>query len=127
MTTASNLHDHTPDAELHRDLKTLAQFVHIYCQGQHQDRQKQPAVLKTHDVASLAGQPVELCAACTKLLTHALVKRTACPMRPKPACKHCPQHCYHPTYRAQIRKVMKYSGRKLVLGGRLDLLVRLLF
>jgi hypothetical protein len=127
MTAAINIAEHTPDADLHRDLKTLAKFVRIYCQGRHQDRQKQPAALKTHDVERLVGGPVELCGPCTKLLTHALVKRTACPMRPKPACKHCPQHCYHPTYRAQIRKVMKYSGRKLVLRGRLDLLIHLLF
>jgi hypothetical protein len=48
-------------------------------------------------------------------------------MHPKPACKHCPAHCYHPTYRARIREVMKFSGRKMLLGGRLDYLFHLLF
>jgi hypothetical protein len=112
MTTTTNDHDDTPDAVLSRDLQTLARFIQVYCHGRHQDRDRQTVALKTHDVARLIGGPVELCAACTKLLTHALVKRTAYPMDPKPACKDCPQHCYHPTYRDQIRKVMKYSGRK---------------
>jgi hypothetical protein len=48
-------------------------------------------------------------------------------MDPKPACKHCPSHCYHPDYRKRIREVMRYSGRNMVLGGRLDYLYHLLF
>jgi len=41
-------------------------------------------------------------------------------------CKHCPEHCYAPRYRAQIREVMRYSGPRLVLRGRLDYLWHLL-
>lgn len=37
-------------------------------------------------------------------------------------CKHCPDHCYYPTYREQIRKVMAFSGRQMVVRGRLDYL-----
>jgi hypothetical protein len=48
-------------------------------------------------------------------------------MDPKPMCKHCPSHCYRPSYRARIREVMKFSGRKMVLSGRLDFLLHLLF
>ena len=55
------------------------------------------------------------------------MKRSRCPLDPKPACKHCPVHCYHPTYRQNIREVMRYSGRRLVLSGRLDMLYHLLF
>jgi hypothetical protein len=113
--------------DLTRDLKTLAVFIGIYCRGRHAAAARSPVELKTHDVAAIAGRPVELCPECRKLLTHAFVKRTHCPMHPKPQCKHCPVHCYHPTYRAQIREVMKYSGRRMVLTGRLDYLVHLLF
>jgi hypothetical protein len=115
------------DKPLQRDLKTLARFIDIYCSHKHPECEKQMTTLRTHDVAALLGGPIFLCPECTKLLTHAFVKRTHCPMDPKPACKHCPNHCYHPTYRAQIREVMKFSGRKLVMSGRLDLLVHLLF
>jgi hypothetical protein len=115
------------DPEIRKDLKTLALFIKIYCANQHTVLPKSPVSLRTHDVAAIAGREVCLCPACAKLLAHAFVKRTHCPMDPKPACKHCPNHCYHPTYRQQIRQVMRYSGRKMLLGGRLDYLFHLLF
>lgn len=83
--------------------------------------------MKTHDVERLAWRPVKLCGECTKLLMHSWIKRTTCPFDPKPACKHCPSHCYHPEYRRQIRRVMRDSGRRLVLHGRLDYLIKLLY
>ncbi len=123
MTTATA----SPPLELLRDLKTLALFIDLYCRHKHEDAERKPVDLRTHDVALIAGRTIVLCPECTKLLAHAFVKRTHCPMDPKPMCKHCPNHCYHPTYRQQIREVMKFSGRKMVLGGRLDYLFHLLF
>jgi predicted amidophosphoribosyltransferase len=113
--------------DLQKDLKQLALFIQIYCRHQHAAADKRAVSLHTHDVRNIAGRDVVLCAACTKLLAHACVKRTHCPYDPKPMCKHCPTHCYHPTYRAQIRDVMKFSGRYLVCHGRLDYLWHLLF
>lgn len=115
------------DRQLLKDLKTLAIFIRIYCTHQHPDAEKKPVEMRTHDVQAIVGRPIVLCEDCRKLLIHAFTKRTHCPMDPKPACKHCPNHCYHPTYRAQIREVMKFSGRKLVFSGRLDYLYHLLF
>lgn len=83
--------------------------------------------LSTHDVTAIAGSEVCLCSSCSKLLTHAFMKRTHCPMDPKPACKRCPSHCYTPIYRELMRSVMRYSGRQLLLAGRLDYLLRILF
>ena len=113
--------------ELYHDLKTLALFIDLYCRYKHPDSPHREANLLTHDVKLIAGKTIVLCPECTKLLAHAFVKRSHCPMHPKPACKHCPSHCYHPTYRAQIREVMKFSGRKMLLSGRLDYLFHLLF
>ena len=115
------------DKKLRRDLKVLARFIQVYCRDRHEDVEKTGAEFKTHDVEAIAGTPVLLCGDCTKLLAHALVKRSRCPLDPKPACKHCPNHCYHPRYRAMIREVMKSSGRKLAMSGRIDYLYRLLF
>ena len=113
--------------QLNRDLKTLALFINLYCRCKHGGLHKEVVSLKTHDVAAIAGRTIILCDDCRKLLTHAYVKRSHCPMNPKPECKHCPNHCYHPTYRAKIREVMRYSGKKLLFGGRLDYLFHLLF
>jgi len=109
------------------DLRTLALFIELYCHDKHAEEPKQPVNLRTHDVPRIAGRAIELCPECTRLLTHAFVKRSHCPMNPKPACKHCPSHCYHPRYRAVIQDVMRYSGRKMLLGGRVDYLFHLLF
>jgi hypothetical protein len=112
-------------ARTQRDLRTLVAFVHTYCKRNHQDLPRQE--MKSFNVPELSRKPVCLCADCTKLLQHAIVKRTHCPRDPKPDCKHCPTHCYAPEYRAKIRKVMMFSGRYLVMRGRLDYLWHLFF
>ena len=115
------------DPKVVKDLKTLALMIDLYCRITHGEMERKPAELRTHDVAAIAGKTVDLCPECTKLLAHAFVKRTHCPMDPKPMCKHCPNHCYHPTYRAQIREVMRVAGKHMVTHGRLDYLFHLLF
>ena len=112
--------------KLSRDLRLLARFVELHCRDRHCGEPRGEFRLKRFDVPALCGAPVSLCADCRKLLAHAFVKRAACPLDPKPACKKCPQHCYAPEYRARIRAAMKHSGRKLVLRGRLDYLFHLL-
>jgi hypothetical protein len=90
--------------KLEKDIKLLATFIGCYCRGKH----KTPKV--------------ELCPDCARLLSYARTRRQKCPLDPKPACKHCPTHCYAKAQLAAIREVMAYSGRRLLLRGRLDLL-----
>jgi len=87
-----------------KDIRVLGAFVGSYCRGKH---------------ATPKGR---LCASCAELLAYAESKRRGCPLDPKPACKGCPIHCYANERRAAIREVMAYSGRRLLLRGRLDLL-----
>ncbi len=115
------------DRKLRKDLRLLARFVGIYCAGRHATAEKAPLALRTHDVAALGIRCPQLCQACTKLIAHAFVKRASCPLDPKPMCKRCPTHCYAPHYREEIRAVMKYAGIRMVLRGRLDYLLHLLF
>lgn len=119
--------DVAADPRVERDQRVLVRFIHLYCDHRHRDVVKEPFSLPGHDAAAPGRRPIVLCRPCRKLLAHALVKRARCPLDPKPACKHCPVHCYHPTYRQKIRDVMRYSGRRLVLSGRLDMLYHLLF
>ncbi len=115
------------DPTLRSDLKTLARFIDLYCQCKHASTAKKPVAIQGFDVDAIACKEISLCPDCTKLLTHAFVKRSHCPMKPKPACKDCPNHCYHPSYRKQIREVMRFSGTRLLATGRLDYLYHLLF
>jgi hypothetical protein len=115
------------DKRLDRDLKTLLRFIEFYCHARHPRGAAVALSLRGFDIAAVAGHPVALCPDCTKLAAHALVKRSRCSMDPKPECKHCPNHCYHPEYRRQIREVMRFSGTQIMLRGRIDYLVHLLF
>jgi len=112
---------------LRKDLKLLATFVRVYCRDSHAEAPMAPVELKGYDVEGIVGRPLLLCASCRKLLAHAFVKRSTCPYDPKPSCKKCTTHCYGPAYRQQMRAVMKHSGRRLVMSGRLDYLIHLWF
>ncbi|MHC5109344.1 MAG: nitrous oxide-stimulated promoter family protein [Planctomycetota bacterium] len=119
--------DSAVDGAVARDIRTLVLFISLYCRHRHKDVAKEPVAVQAVDFEAIGGSAPMLCPDCTKLLVHASVKRIHCPVHPKPACKHCHQHCYYPKYRERIKEVMKFSGRRLVLSGRLDLLLHLLF
>ena len=110
------------DAELEKDLRILGRFIESYCRRCHAHRDSAPAKLGTHDVEAVVGRELRLCAECRKLLAHSFVKRTRCPLSPKPACRRCPDHCYHPRYRAEIRRVMKTTGWRFALRNPLEYL-----
>ncbi len=94
LTARKGLESLLMDTTVQHDLRTIAKFIDVYCRARHADAAKTPTRLKGFDVDAIAGKPLRLCAQCNKLLTHAFVKRSVCPMHPKPACKHCPAHCY---------------------------------
>lgn len=114
------------DQRVTSDLRVLARFIDIYCRGRHGDVLRSPVALPAYDIPQALGRSLDLCPECARLCTHAFVKRLNCQCDPKPQCKHCSVQCYHPEYQQQIREVMKYSGRKLVMRGRLDYLLHLL-
>jgi hypothetical protein len=118
---------HPVNLKLQRDLHVLVKFVEVFCADHHDPKAIHSIPLRMHNLPEMESRQVHLCPQCTKLLQHAMVKRVNCTMSPKPACKRCPRHCYAPVYRQQMREVMRYSGRKLVLSGRLDYLWHLLF
>jgi hypothetical protein len=89
---------------MQKELKLLATFVGVFCAGKH----KRPKG--------------ELCRECAELLRYAKNRRVHCTVEPKPACKHCSAPCYAKAQLNAIAGVMAYSGRRLLLRGRLDLL-----
>lgn len=104
-----------------KDLKILARFIELFCHARH-DR-------KTLGEASLPkilqqgnGPGKTICRDCAELLEHGMKKRALCPLVPKPTCRSCPIHCYSPEYRQKIREIMAYSGKRMILRGRVDYL-----
>lgn len=104
-----------------KELKVLLEFVRLFCRAKHADASGAPIDLPA-ELASSFSMPVSLCPECAALVEHAIQKRRKCPLDPKPSCKHCKIHCYSKEYRARIREIMGYSGKRMILRGRLDYL-----
>ncbi len=104
-----------------KDLKILARFIQVYCHAKH-DQQERGAVPLPPELQPRLRRHVTICPECAELLEHGITKRRLCPLDPKPSCKQCHIHCYGPAYRQKIREIMAFSGRKLLLRGRVDYL-----
>jgi hypothetical protein len=114
-----------PQAELTRkeikDLRVLVLFTDIYCRANHPGRQLQSVQLEAaSDRLNLDRH--QYCEDCAAFLAYAIKRRIVCPLDPKPACKHCPVHCYKPDMRDKVREVMRFAGPHLMKRGRVDLL-----
>lgn len=57
-----------------------------------------------------------LCPSCQQLLEYAKLRLSKCKFGDKKtSCEKCPIHCYKPDKREQIRKVMRYSGPRMII------------
>ena len=57
-----------------------------------------------------------LCPTCAELLEYARARLEHCPFgEGKTSCKHCPVHCYSAKMRERIRRVMRFSGPRMLL------------
>jgi hypothetical protein len=85
---------------LRREWRTMQAMMVIYCKG--------------HAHAALPG--VDLCAECAGFLDYATRRLEKCPYGPaKPTCAKCPIHCYKPQPREFARRMMRYSGPRMML------------
>lgn len=100
-----------------KDIRLIAKFVEVYCRGRHGRIERSAYHLP-------AGEGVRrLCPECAEFMGYAVTKRMKCPLEAeKPSCKHCRIHCYAREEREKIREIMSYSGRRLMMRGRLDYL-----
>ncbi|CAH2030361.1 nitrous oxide-stimulated promoter family protein [Trichlorobacter ammonificans] len=105
----------------YKDIKIIARFTQVWCAGhQHSSRQPYPLPGGLH--------PVELCEECSRFVAYAIARRLHCPLEAeKPSCKNCRIHCYAPAQRELVKRIMAWSGRRMILRGRLDYLWHYLF
>ena len=98
-----------------KDIRLIGKFVEVYCAGKHRGAER-----------ALVAQPAglgerNLCPECAAFLGYATARRMKCPFEAeKPTCKHCRTHCYAKPQLAKVKEIMAYSGRTLMLRGRLD-------
>ncbi|EHN68306.1 nitrous oxide-stimulated promoter family protein [Aliivibrio fischeri] len=82
--------------KLNTEFKTVSAMIEIYCKKHHN---------ATH-----------LCEECQQLMDYAEVRLDRCPYgENKPTCNTCPIHCYKPEPKEQMRRVMRFSGPRMLL------------
>ena len=58
-----------------------------------------------------------LCNECLSLLEYANKRIEMCPLEEnKVSCRKCVIHCYAPSRKEQIRKVMRFSGPRMIFN-----------
>jgi len=86
----------------------VSRMIHLYCRKKH-------------------NTPGDLCKECETLKQYAFDRLVHCPFKEhKAACKDCTVHCYRKDMRAEIRKVMRFSGPRMILYHPLDVLKHLI-
>lgn len=73
-------------------------MIGIYCRGNHH----------------FSG--TDLCPQCNDLADYASKRLDSCRFgNKKGSCRKCRIHCYHPFYKENIKKVMRYSGPRMMV------------
>lgn len=79
-----------------REKQLVFQMIALYCRKKHRMRGK-------------------LCEECAALEAYARTRSDLCPfMDTKTFCSNCKVHCYKPEMRDKIRKVMRFSGPRMI-------------
>ena len=77
---------------LKREMKTIELMIDIYAKGHPEEAEE-----------------------CSRLKDYAVKRVENCPYgEEKPACKDCAIHCYSTEMREVVRKVMRYSGPRII-------------
>ena len=80
-----------------REKKTIDKMVHVYCKGKHDTKGNQ------------------LCDDCKEFLSYAHMRLDKCPFQEeKSTCGKCLVHCYRPDMKEKAKKIMRYSGPRLI-------------
>jgi hypothetical protein len=100
------------DKQVVHDTTVLADFIAIWCDGHHKDRNRRPAQTDGVQLGIYGRKRPVLCEECEAHLAYAEKRRAYCPKDPKPFCANCDTHCYMSDEREWQRQMMRYSGPK---------------
>ena len=81
--------------KIEHEKKAVKKMIEVYCKSKHDGK--------------------ELCSVCNELNEYAIKKLQNCPYgENKPFCRVCKTHCYSSSKREQIKKVMRFSGPRMI-------------
>ncbi len=82
--------------KVEKEKQIVKLMIEIYCKKNHSN--------------------TELCTSCGELLDYANLRADKCPFQEtKTFCSNCKVHCYKPDMREKIRRVMRFSGPRMIL------------
>ncbi len=85
-----------------KEEQVVHEMVRLYCKKNHREYWKHP-------------EGERLCPACQELSDYARARSEHCPfMEHKTFCANCKVHCYKPQMREEIRRVMRFSGPRML-------------
>ncbi len=100
------------DKEVATDTVTVADFIQIWCDGHHRDRERHAPHTDAAELGIYSRTKLVLCDECEAHLAYAEKRRAYCPKDPKPFCAYCDTHCYKSDERDWQTTMMRYSGPK---------------
>ena len=78
----------------------VEEMIRLYCRKNHKEHDKTTG---------------KMCPSCQELSDYARLRSQKCPfMEEKTFCANCKVHCYKPEMRKKIRKVMRFSGPRML-------------
>lgn len=81
---------------LNRERKTIGLMIEMYCNHFHDSKE-------------------QLCEDCSELLKYGNLRLDNCVFGDKkPVCAKCPIHCYKSEMKEKVKKVMRYSGPRMM-------------
>lgn len=93
---------------IEREKKTIKLMIEIFCRKNHRTKGS-------------------LCEECSELLEYADKRLTLCKFGDeKSTCSRCKVHCYKRDMKEKIKKVMKFSGPRLLIYNPIELIRHML-
>ncbi|MCE5202646.1 MAG: nitrous oxide-stimulated promoter family protein [Coriobacteriales bacterium] len=105
------------DRSVAHDIRTVGDFIGIYCAAHHRDRTRSQAITDAARLGVYGDKAPVVCDECAQHLAYAEKRRAYCRKDPKPFCAHCDTHCYSPAESAWQRQMMRFSGPRAVFHG----------
>lgn len=89
------------DQKREQEKAIVSEMIALYCRKNHKTKHKTKG---------------ELCPECKAVRDYATLRSDHCPfMETKTFCSNCKVHCYKPEMKEKIRKIMRFSGPRMLL------------
>jgi hypothetical protein len=100
------------DDKVAHDTFVVADFIRIYCDAHHADRERRPVRTDAAALGVYERKHPSVCEECEAHLAYAEKRRAYCPKDPKPFCAHCDSQCYRPDELTWQHDMMRFAGPK---------------